>query len=159
MGGETPSGKREDVVRTWERHPGRLAERTLQAMHSLCGIRGAGSSESREVFSPVARKYLHTILFSHHPRGEMGLRTARELETLCLIVDELLAKRTSSALDILLQRLKALERTLIDQNWNVSRWFELIPTTEALLSKRRESMAALTAEKVDRLIKKGPHEA
>eukprot|EP00973_Karenia_brevis_P011721 1585919-Karenia_brevis.AAC.1 len=61
----------------------------------------------------------------------MGLRNSREAITLASCMDALLRGNQAGALDILAQRLKALERSIVDQNWNVARWMELIPTGDA----------------------------
>eukprot|EP00973_Karenia_brevis_P083092 11520021-Karenia_brevis.AAC.1 len=58
----------------------------------------------------------------------MGLRNSREALTLAGIINALLRGNPAGALDIVAQRLKAPERSIVDENWQVAGWMELIPT-------------------------------
>ena len=55
-----------------------------------------------------------------------------------------------SGLDMVAQRIKAIERSLVDGSWNQARWMELIPTGDALLASRVEAKAAHRAEAEER---------
>eukprot|EP00973_Karenia_brevis_P073877 10270897-Karenia_brevis.AAC.1 len=84
----------------------------------------------------------------------MGLRNSREALTLSAIIDALLRGNPAGALDIVAQRLKALERSIVDGNWQTARWMELIPTGEAQLSMQEETLKAQRLEKAERDLRK-----
>ena len=84
---------------------------------------------------------------------KMGLRNSREALTLAASMDALLRGNTSGAMDVLAQRLKALERSIVDSNWQEARWMELIPTGDAQLSSQEETQRAQKLEKADRDIR------
>ena len=58
-------------------------------------------------------------------------------------------------MDVMMQRVKALERYLVDDNWSVARWFELIPTGDSQLTPRDEAVSAYRLEKSERELRKG----
>ena len=53
----------------------------------------------------------------------------------------------------MIQRMKALEQSLIDGSWSTARWYELIPTGESHLTSRAEARAAAKQEKDEQLMK------
>ena len=138
-----------DILKTWRKHPGRLSADTLQLMARLLGTL-ATSDFSDAAYAPIVQAYVHQIMFNEFPRQKMGLRNSREIETLSLIADLLLRGEEAAGLDVVMQRLKALERSLVDENWTVARWYELIPTGEAQLTSRAEATAALKLEESER---------
>eukprot|EP00973_Karenia_brevis_P089894 12399956-Karenia_brevis.AAC.1 len=93
-------------------------------------------------------------MFGTLGRDKMGLRNSREALTLATAIDQILKGSPAGALDVLMQRLKALERSIIDGNWNTARWFELIPTSEANLSLQEEALQAQKLERSERDLKK-----
>ena len=113
----------------------------MDTLNTLIGERGLGHEGDR--VKPIATTYLLTIFFIRHPPKELGLRTERELRTLMLCIDHLIRGDLGRALDVMCQRVKALEKSVIDQNWNTARWLELIPTSEAMLIPRDEARAAI----------------
>ena len=113
----------------------------------------AASGPNDAALQPIVQAYLHQILFKEHPKQKIGLRNSREIETLGLIADTLLRGEQAAGLDVVMQRLKALERSLIDENWTVARWYELIPTGDAQLTSRAEATAAAKLEESERKLK------
>ena len=93
------------------------------------------------ILRPVATQWLLAVLFTAHPAKELAPRTTRELRTMCLAIDLLLKGQVEAALDVLLQRVKAVERSVSDSGWDVAKWFELIPTGDSLLIPRSEARA------------------
>ena len=67
----------------------------------------------------------------------------RELSPLCLSRELLIQDKRAKAMDVLAQRVKALERAQADGHWDAAQWMELIPTGSVQLIPRRESRQAL----------------
>jgi hypothetical protein len=156
-GGRLDADRRVDIIRVAKRHPGKLTNIMLKNMSSLIGERLPPEGEGPEEARPVVTAYLHGVLHISCPREKMGLRNSREFATIALAMDHIVRGQVSAGLDVLTQRWKALERTLVDGHWSMARWHELIPTTEAPLLSRGENHAALRLEKSERSInlKKG----
>ena len=128
------------LLRAHQRTPGALAQQVLEDMTELLGQR---TIAEREPFQPIATTFLLTVLFNlHHPR-EIGVRAERELRTLCMAIDCILRGEPEAGLDVLAQRVKAIERSVTDQGWQTARWLELIPTGSSLLVRRDEARAAI----------------
>ena len=84
----------------------------------------------------------------------MGLRNSREALTLAMAINAILRGSPAAALDILTQRLKALEKSILDSSGNVARWMELLPTSEAHLSSQEETIKAQKLEQAEKALKK-----
>ena len=65
--------------------------------------------------------YLNQILLATHPPQKVGLRMLRELQTLSITLDHLLAGRLAQATDTLTQRFKACETALLENGWQTAR--------------------------------------
>ena len=84
----------------------------------------------------MALNYFHAIFKpAHH---WMGLRTAREMETLALVLDSLADGSFGAAADLVAQRLKALERSTWDGHWERAQWVELLEPEGASLMEDDE---------------------
>lgn len=90
--------------------------------------------------------YLNQILFVAHQPTKVGLRTSRELTTLGVTLDHLLAGRLPQATDTLMQRLKALEASLQEGGWQVAKHLEIIPPSAASLMREEEGELATKNE-------------
>ncbi|CAK0821418.1 unnamed protein product, partial [Prorocentrum cordatum] len=143
-----------DILKTRRKSAGQLSEDTLQRMARLLGTLAA-SDFSDAACRAIVQAYVHQIMFNEFPRQKIGLRNSREIETLALAADHLLRGGQAVALDVVMQRLKALERSLVDENWTVARWRELMPTGGAQLASRAEATAALKLEESERKLR-GP---
>ena len=139
-GGEGAGSRHRRLLQVHALEPGRLARELIQTMMSLVGARGLGGAGSE--LEPVATTFLLTVLFNLHPPKELGLRNERELRTLCLVLDLLLKGELARGMDVLAQRVKALEKSITDQHWLAARWLELIPTGQLLLVPRDEAREA-----------------
>jgi len=140
------SDRHAEPLKFHHRCPGKLSKAALEKMEEYVGQRFVGSELPAEQMRAIAVVYLNTVFFGLHSPGSVGLRNAREMRTLCLAIDLLLTGQTPKALDVLFQRLKALERVVSDGSWAAARWMELIPTGEALLVPRHEMTAAAKDE-------------
>ena len=123
-GGHSGRARQLNLMHTHQKHPGRLAERVLKLMDLHVGDRVAPGTK----LGPIVLVYVNTIMFAILGRDKMGLRNSREALTLATAMDALLRGNAGGAMDVLAQRLKALERSIVDSNWQVARWMELIPT-------------------------------
>lgn len=103
-----------------ESHPGALTAQTLTQMRSSL-MREAGMDGQRKGVDPVALQYYRTILMR---KG--GGPMMRELYTLSACVDSLLRGRPCHALDIMTQRMKAVESTMGGVHWTVSQRLEIL---------------------------------
>eukprot|EP00971_Amphidinium_carterae_P009217 181718-Amphidinium_carterae.1 len=86
-------------------------------MKSLVGELGGHSSVR---YPPVAMTYLLTVYFNRYPPKELGVRTERELCTLMVTIDHILRGDPARALDTLAQRVKSLERSVMDKTWDTA---------------------------------------
>ncbi|CAK0835312.1 unnamed protein product [Prorocentrum cordatum] len=149
--------ERIDIQTVWKKNPGKLSGDTLQRMsRTLGGMVPSDLHDSSSALArPIVQAYLHQIIYNHHSKSKMGLRNSRELETWALAADCLLRGELGSVRDVIMQRVKALERYLVDDNWSVARWFELIPTGDSQLTPRSEAVSAHRLEKSERDLRKG----
>ena len=107
-----------------KRHPGKLAQKGLQAMQNVIGREGEELEPSRRAAPPCAKAYFLRLLEPKCAKG--GVRNLREIETLCHILDHLAMGRFCEAMDVVFQRLTALEKATTDQGWNEAKFLELV---------------------------------
>ena len=70
----------------------------------------------------------------------MGIRNGREAKTLCRALDLLAKKETGAAADLLCQRLKALEKSLVGNDWSRAQYLELLSPEGMTLVDRDEEL-------------------
>ena len=73
-----------------------------------------------------------------HPN--MGMRTARELQTLSTVLDYLARGRPQHAADVVAQRMKALEQSVVDGHWEKASFLELLEAPGSTLLNKQEEM-------------------
>eukprot|EP00438_Fugacium_kawagutii_P013820 Skav210611 [mRNA] locus=scaffold234:219117:220619:+ [translate_table: standard] len=145
------------LKRTHLKRPGRLADLTLQRYQELL-LRSTGRGaelEDHQVLPPVGRAYLQQVYFVKNPTTSLGVRTAREMRTLMLAVDYLAKNMVTSALDVLLQRQKALELSVEQGNWLQANLLELVDMEEARSYFNQEIKAAQSQLRVEQRLGKG----
>jgi len=103
---------------------------------------GAASSEQ----SPRVLNYLETVFNQRYSRDAVGLRTAREMRTLAEALDAMITGDSARAGDLLIQRFKALETSVMDGNWTMARHHELIPEEGVGLASDAERGLAVRLE-------------
>eukprot|EP00438_Fugacium_kawagutii_P018972 Skav207124 [mRNA] locus=scaffold1369:302986:308136:- [translate_table: standard] len=135
-----------DWMRVAKKKPGRLTEISLKEMEKYLAGQSERGLEPGEWRNLKVRAYLNQIVLSAHPPSKIGIRAHRELITLACVLDEMLASRYLQALDIVMQRFKAVEASIQDGNWNLARHYELIPAAGAKLSNDSERERAVRAE-------------
>ena len=109
------------LVRYAKRYPGRLAARLLKRMESATGFGGGAETKPRQTgkpLQPVAHMYYLAIM-TPHMRDRWTQRTQRELKVATTLLDLMVSGQGPEAADILAQRIKALEKSVSDNN----QWF------------------------------------
>ena len=100
----------------------------------------------------VAKSYYYRMLAVTHT--SMGLRNSRELLTLSVILDFLALQQPMRAADVVAQRLKAVEQSVVDGQWDRAQFLELLEgagttlvnkSEEMLLVKEQETRARIRA--------------
>ena len=149
-GGLMDRSRHVNLIRTWKSRPGQLTLKTLSRMQDTLGVHQLPHHNTSDVGAPIATAYVHQVMRTQFPGEKMTLRNWRELLTLSQTMDLCLAGKVESGMDMMAQRIKAIERSLVDGSWNQARWMELIPTGDALLASRSEAKAAHRAEAEER---------
>ena len=116
-----------ELWRIAQKKPGQLTRLALNEMtRYLADKTEAGDLESKWAGQKVTA-YLNQITLGAHPPAKAGVRMVRELQTLAVTLDHILAGRLPQATDTLLQRYKACEMSLWENNWATARHLELSP--------------------------------
>ena len=135
-----------------QRHPGRLATRLLQRMERATRFEGVsiptGTKGSKVV--PWALSYYLAILVPSL-KERWNQRTQREMRIWSEVLDMLAMGRGSTAADLIAQRLKALEQSVVDGNtWKKAKFLELVAEESGMADKGEEQMMVKEAELEDR---------
>ena len=121
---------------------------------AIGGVQGPDGSDG-QAFAPTAELYLNTAFFPRYPESSIGMRTARELKTLAKAVDAICRGEVPQCLDVLLQRMKALEVLAAQGSWNQARWLELIPPQDVASWGPEELREAQRLETMERRLMGG----
>lgn len=137
------------------RKPGRLAQHLLQKMEELVLVEGEGENKQGRT-PPVSKAYVLRILMTKFP--DMSLRNKQELRTLTTIMDLICRKKPDQAMDVLAQRLKAIEVVLEGSTWDHAKYIELVSEdSNTVISKdERHLMAHETRANRDLQNSQGP---
>lgn len=111
------------------RRPGVLMSRGFALMHEQLGAIFDGEGRREEeasILSPVATRYLLSVVVPHMGEDLIGSEKMRELRTAAHCLDLLVQGKAAQAGDLMTQRLKALLMTLRDKSDLASRYLELI---------------------------------
>ena len=130
--------------------PGLLAHTDPRRMEAH--MRGAPMEDllGGILLNNVIRAYLVTSFFGARPEAAVGLRNARELKTIAAIIEAILQGRILTALDIAVQRFKAIELSIEEGKWTNARWLELIPVNTVGTYDRADLRDARREEELDR---------
>ena len=119
------SDPRSKFRRIAEQKPGQLFLSGLKEIIRLLENQLGVLQSDAIVLRPIFVKYYNLVM----KQSDLGARGHRESLTLCTIMDHLLAGQTQSALDVAMQRLKAIESTGGVQPalpWSVATHMELV---------------------------------
>ena len=131
------------------KHPGRLASRLLIKMSEGVSKEG-GAAKQKRAPAVATACYLGIFVPTHSARAHH--RTMRELRCWCRALDLLARGENSQAADLAAQRVKAIERSIVDGNWSRAQHLELIdPEGATLLDKSEDLMLAKEAEREARV--------
>ena len=137
----------EKLQRLHQERPGTLANLTLRRFNELLNRSvGGGSAGSASDLPPTARAYLTQIYLVKNPEPSLGLRNLRELRTLAAMVDLMASNDTLRALDIALQRMKAIEVFVAQGNWTQATMLELVPAEGEQRAWFRQELKAAQQE-------------
>ena len=148
----------ERLRRVHQKYPGKIASLSLLRMRELVAMTlGRGTAEESENPLPaVATPYLIQVLFSRYPAGEVPIRTMRELRTVAAVIDLVVSNDPLRALDVLVQRFKALELAHEQQSWAQASQLELILSDQTSAVFRQEVTAAQAEVKSNWQLEAGP---
>eukprot|EP00438_Fugacium_kawagutii_P002558 Skav209851 [mRNA] locus=scaffold1684:51925:52719:+ [translate_table: standard] len=137
----------EKLHRLHQERPGALANATLQRFQELLERSvGKGSAEVKSELPPVARAYLSQIFLPKHTEAAIGMRNLRELRTLTTLADLIAQNDGLRALDITLQRIKAIELFISQGNWSQASLIELILPEDEQRAWFRQELKAVQQE-------------
>ena len=128
-----------------EKIPGVLAANAIREMQ------GKLLSHTGQIWERDVSKLppLLTAHYRQHLQGKMTAAMAREVRTLCYACDLLLLGRPASALDTLVQRVKALELQATGSHFSIAQRLELLPREEEVLAGRMEAKEAAREARED----------
>ena len=144
-------------VERLRRIQGKLASLTLLRLQEvLLRAQGGGPAQQRSRVPGVARAYLRQIYFAQRGVDQLGPGNTKELLTMATAVDYICQNDSLRALDVLLQRLKALEVAQSQGNWSQAAELELVMTHDQTAIFRQELKAAQQEVKADLDLQKDP---
>ena len=142
------------------RNPGSLLKKGMEEMSRYLAERAPGEEGGTDTWmSHRMMAYVSQVVLTQHLPGTIGVRNHRELRTLGRAIDMLIQGQLGELGDLLMQRLKAVETSLVDQGWHSAKHQELIPphaaslTTEA--ERRRTARMEISANKLKEMTLKG----
>ena len=119
-------------------HPGALYEKAVRSIASKMGER---VGPQFNLAQPRVASYLNSVVLVKYPK--LSTAIARELRTLAESLDELANGGVAQAADLLMQRFKALEKSLESGgSWKLARHLEITRDEDTLVSVEEELAAA-----------------
>ena len=143
FGGAPALGSGSSIMMIHQKEPGRLYQNSLEELSRFLSTRVGATGSPEETHSFLT--YLTAVFFGHHPPEKIGAKTAAEMRTLAMALDCLGRGDLPSLGDLLAQRFKALETSVVDGSWSVARRLELVPQ-DAMLASTQERKAAAKEE-------------
>ena len=135
-----------DLHRLSKKYPGKLMKSGLEEMGRYLADRIGEAGEEVPWHQRRVMAYINQIMMAGGQGAGVGVRNQREAMTLGGALDLLLSGSLASLGDLLMQRLKALETAMQDQNWQAARHQELIAPQMASLSTVAEKESAGKSE-------------
>ena len=148
----------ERLRRMHQKDPGKLASISLQRLQELVvRAQGRGTATSTSENLPaVAMGYLSQVFLVQNPPSTVAVRTVKEMRTVATVIDHLCSNDPLRALDILVQRLKALELAHRQQSWAQAAQLELVLDEDMTAVFRPELKAAQSEVKEEWKMQRGP---
>ena len=149
--GQAPAlGSGNAIMKLHLEQPGCLYEKGLEELSRFLSTRVGAGPDSADAQSFLT--YLTAVFFGQHPPKELGVKTTAELRTLASCLDSLGRGDLPALGDMLIQRFKALETSIVDNSWSVARRLELVPS-ETLLATPLERKAPARDELLYSILK------
>ena len=149
-----------EMWRQSRENPGALLKKGMEEMARYLAERAPGEEGGTDTWmSHQMMAYVSQVVLTQHLPGTIGVRNHRELLTLGRAIDMLIQGQLGELGDLLMQRLKAVETSLVDQGWHSAKHQELISphaaslTTEA--ERRRTARMEISANKLKEMTLKG----
>jgi hypothetical protein len=119
--------------------PGRLLQMSLQQMAQHLSAHGGSTMDAASL---KFLSYLNTIFKAKYSTTAIGPRNNRELVTLAVALDHILAGDAGAAADVLTQRWRAIEMAVAQGgSWEQARHLEITPSDEvSLMSPAEENV-------------------
>ena len=134
-----------------QRHPGKLAARLLHKMKAAgrYPVGALRKKVSEETQLEPALAYYQSVMVPNL-KDSWTPRTQREMKYMVILLDLLAESKASQVAD---QRLKALEKSVLDRNqWKRAKYLELVEPEEGMLADRgEEQLMQKELEREDRL--------
>ena len=93
-----------DIMKIWQKKPGRLTEKAFLKMLELLGERSASwKSHQESPPRPIVTAFINSVFLGQRPKEKIGLRNVRELQILALALDGITKGDISSAAGVLVQ--------------------------------------------------------
>ena len=145
------------LVRYAQMKPGRLAARLLRKMDAVTRFSAGAIKAAKDKQVPVSAHMYFLAVMTPNMKDRWTPRTQRELKTLTCVLDMLAAGLVPQAADVIGQRVKALEKSVQDNNqWRRAKFLELVEMDEVLLADRgEEAMMMKELENEEKLRGKG----
>ena len=123
-----------------QKRPGALSLLALKEVSKIVDMEQGLTPSSTTILRPAFVRYYHT----HLARMNLGPRAEREFLTLASIVDSLIQGKAPEAMDIAVQRLKAVESAATGTlPWEVAAQMELTELRKpSTISRREQELAA-----------------
>lgn len=152
----------ERLRRVHQERPGRIASLSLLRLQELLAMtqgRGTAMESTQNPLPPVAVPYLTQVFLSRNHVSSVGVRNLREMRTIAAVIDLVAMNDPLRALDVLLQRLKALEVAHEQQTWSQASQLELVLDDQSSAVFRQELKAAQSEVKANWDLERGPQRA
>lgn len=135
-----------DLWRVAQKKPGHLAVRSLNEMTRYLSERTDWAEDENAWSGQKVMAYLNQVVLVNHQPAKIGVRSHRELVTLAMALDAILAGQLKQSLDLLMQRFKAVEASFQEGGWNTAKHLEIIPPSAASLTREDERHMAARSE-------------
>ena len=133
------------MIQWCEDHPGKTARNLLQHMQNQVGTDGERSEQGNSI--PAAAKAYDLRVLKIQSGAKHHVRNHREMTTLCVVLDHLAQGRVNQVASCVASRLKAVEQTANEGNWENALHLELLPAeTEGLTTKGEQLMVGAKDE-------------
>lgn len=136
--GEDLFGEELRVKKVWKRYPGVLAGSLVETMQeALLSTTGQLWEVNKEQLPPILSQY-----WKQHLAPRMTGPMKRECQTLAFLGDLLLQGQAAGALDVVGQRLKALEQSSQGIHFTIAQKIELVPQELTQITSNVETLEA-----------------